>query len=151
MPYTVTTLRRRIQHTRIKHSDKICFNLKIDIISMWIILPMTRFRRHYPVENIVAGCLVRMPKLVISICKLLRIEFDRSIKSVFSHHLKKCQVHINIIIQTRILNESIVDIVVVPYYRLVILNQTALEFKFCRTTVCTAYGLSKPPATNFVG
>ena len=61
MPYLVRKIGCGIYHPRTYHSNEVCFNLEINIVSVRIIFPMPGCRRHNTMQYVISGCLVGMP------------------------------------------------------------------------------------------
>ncbi len=78
------------------------------------------------------------------------IGFGRCIYSLGVHNFQESQVHVDIVIQIRIFNKRIVDVIIVPDDRGPVVDQTSFVFKFRRSAVGTAYGLSGPAALDLI-
>ena len=139
-----------VRHARSEHADEIRLDLKIYIICVRVVHPMTRFGSRTPVEDIVTSGLIGVPELVWRVGEFVGIEGLRRSDVVFRHHFEKCEVHIDIVVKPRIFNKCIRNIVLVPDNRFSVLHESALELEFRRTSVGAAYSLGEPPSANLV-
>ena len=150
MSYTVASECCAVRHSRPEHTYEIGFNLEIYVVRVGIVHPMSGFGRIDSVEDIVTCSLVRVPEFVICICETVGINVHRGVDAILRHHFEEGQVHIDIVIKSRVRDEGFIDIILAPRNGLLILHQTSLEFELCRTAVGASYGLGEPASAHLV-
>ena len=91
-----------------------------------------------------------MPELVVIVGKLFSEKIHMRIDSVLDHHINECEVHIDIIIKTRVEDECVVDVVVIPRNRNTVPDDTSLVLELGRSSIGTSDGLSEPSSLDLV-
>ncbi len=148
--YPVAQRRCLVHLAGIQHPNEIGLNLEVDVVGMRVVFPVSAFRSAASAQNIVAGGLVGVPKLVVGTGKGVGIGLHRSVQSLFQHGFHEGEVHVNVVVKARVLDVRIVNIVVVPGDGNLLHDEPALVLELRGAAIGTADGLAVPSAFDLV-
>src|SRR5437868_2692017 len=117
---------------------------------MRVVLPCAALRCFYSIEYIIPACLVCMPKHITCMCKGVCKRINRCTKTIVFKYIYKGEVHVQVIIQTGVVQHVVTHQAIVPHQWLIVTNECALVPELIRTAKRDADGLSCPAAFYFI-
>ena len=150
VPDFISNIKRLIHHSRGHHTDKICFNLKVKVIRMRIVQPVSGHRRHHSLTDIIASCLVCVGEVIIGIGKLHRKFGSRAVQPVLIECLGKSEVIVDVVKQARLAVPPIFHISLTPRNRLRVGDERSLVLELSRSAIDDTDGLACPTTFNSV-
>ncbi len=139
-----------VYHSGRHQTNKIGFNLKIQIVGVRIVFPETRGRRHDPVQDVVTRGLIGVGEVISSVGPVFGYFFLRNVQTVIFECSNEVQIGVHVVEKPGFLVPPVFHVAFAPWDVLLIRDQRTLVLKFHRRAIHHADGLTSPASFYFV-
>src|SRR5450631_1453726 len=103
-----------------------------------------------PMKNIISCRLIGMPQTIAGPAKCIGKGIRRRIQAVFLKYIHECEIHIQIIVEIRIIQHGFFQVAVVPKQWLVISDKASFKAKLIGPSKRNADGLTGPATSDLI-